>query len=271
MWWALLPVLLGAFLFGPMGALIGLAAALGYLAFRAAAGGLGGASASRANAGAVFFRASFTVMGCVSKADGRVTAAEIHKAEEVMEHALGLSPEQRRMAQQHFRAGALPDFDLDGMLAELAAACGREPDLIAVFMEIQVMAACADGEYSPSEDAVLQRCCRALGFPPATVLEMRALHLSGGPSADFRAGAGFGRADAAAADELAWAYRLLEVEPSASDRELQRAYAGKMRKFHPDKLVSKGLPQEMMDFAADRTKDLAKAYQTVKQARRGAA
>lgn len=270
MWWALLPVLLGTFLFGPVGAVLGLVLAFGYLALRAASGGLGGAAAAaRADAGAVFFRASFTVMGCVSKADGRVTAAEIHKAEEVMEHALGLSPEQRRTAQQHFRAGAQPGFDLDGMLAELAAACGREPDLIAVFMEIQVMAACADGEYSPSEDAVIRRCCQALGFPPETVLEMRALHLSGGPSAD--AGADFGRRDAAPADELARAYRLLEVEPSAPDREVQRAYADKMRKFHPDKLVSKGLPQEMMDFAADRTKELVKAYQLVKQARRGAA
>ena len=199
----------------------------------------------------------------------QVTAAEIRKAEEVMEHALGLSPEQRRTAQQHFRAGAQPDFDLDGMLAELAAACGREPDLIAVFMEIQVMAACADGEYSPAEDAVIRRCCQALGFPPETVQEMLALHLSGGPSAD--AGADFGRRGAAAAGELARAYRLLEIEPSASDREVQRAYADQMRKFHPDKLVSKGLPQEMMDFASERTKDLAKAYQLVKQARRGPA
>lgn len=270
MWGALLPVLLGAFLFGPAGAVLGLVLGLGYFAVKAAAGGgLGGAAASRADAGAVFFRASFTVMGCVSKADGRVTAAEIHKAEEVMEHALGLSPAQRRTAQQHFRAGAQPGFDLDGTLAELAAACGREPDLLAVFMEIQVMAACADGEYSPAEDAVIRRCCEALGFPVETAGEMRDLHLSGGPSAG--AGAGFGRPGAAADGELARAYRLLEVAPSASDREVQRAYAGKMRKFHPDKLVSKGLPQEMMDFAADRTKDLAKAYQTVKQARGKAA
>lgn len=265
MWGALLPALLGAFLFGPVGAVLGLVLGLGYFAVKAAAGGLGGAAASRADAGAVFFRASFTVMGCVSKADGRVTAAEIHKAEEVMEHALGLSPARRRTAQQHFRAGAQPDFDLDGTLAELAAACGREPDLIAVFMEIQVMAACADGEYSPAEDAVIRRCCEALGFPAAAAAEMRGLHLSGGPSAD--AGADFGRPGAAADGELARAYRLLEVAPSASDREVQRAYAGKMRKFHPDKLVSKGLPQEMMDFAAERTKDLAKAYQAVKQAR----
>ena len=269
MWWALLPVLLGTFLFGPVGAVLGLGLALGYFALRAASGRLGGAGASRADAGAVFFRASFTVMGSVSKADGQVTAAEIRKAEEVMEHALGLSPEQRRTAQQHFRAGAQPDFDLDGVLAELAAVCGREPDLIAVFMEIQVMAACADGEYLPAEDAVIRRCCQALGFPPEMVQEMLALHLSGGPSAD--AGADFGRRSGAGTDELGRAYRLLEVEPSASDREVQHAYADQMRKFHPDKLVSKGLPQEMMDFASERTKDLTKAYQLVKQARRGPA
>ena len=67
---------------------------------------------------------------------------------------------------------------------------------------------------------------------------------------------------------LDWAYKLLEVEPSASMQDVQRAYARKMREFHPDKLASKGLPKEFMDFATEQTQQITKAYQAIKKARK---
>ena len=40
-----------------------------------------------------------------------------------------------------------------------------------------------------------------------------------------------------------------------------------MNQHHPDKLVSKGLPQEMMDIANQKTKDIKAAYELIKQTR----
>ncbi len=40
-----------------------------------------------------------------------------------------------------------------------------------------------------------------------------------------------------------------------------------MNEHHPDKLVSKGLPDEMMEIAKERTREIRAAYDLVKQRR----
>ena len=42
------------------------------------------------------------------------------------------------------------------------------------------------------------------------------------------------------------AYAQLGLKPSASDSEVKRAYRKLVSQYHPDKLVSRGLPEEMM-------------------------
>jgi DnaJ like chaperone protein len=40
-----------------------------------------------------------------------------------------------------------------------------------------------------------------------------------------------------------------------------------MSQHHPDKLVSKGLPEEMMRLAAQKTREIREAYEQVRAAR----
>ena len=48
---------------------------------------------------------------------------------------------------------------------------------------------------------------------------------------------------------------------------MKRAYRRLMNRHHPDKLVSKGLPEEMMQAATERTREIKAAYERVKVAR----
>ena len=66
---------------------------------------------------------------------------------------------------------------------------------------------------------------------------------------------------------MADAYKLLGIASSATDEEVKKAYRRQMNQHHPDKLVSKGLPQEMMDIANQRTQDIKSAYELIKQSR----
>jgi DnaJ like chaperone protein len=63
------------------------------------------------------------------------------------------------------------------------------------------------------------------------------------------------------------AYAILNVSASASDKEVKRAYRRLISQHHPDKLVSKGLPEEMMKMAAQKTDEIKKAYEQIKEAR----
>ena len=63
------------------------------------------------------------------------------------------------------------------------------------------------------------------------------------------------------------AYKVLEVSPEASDVEIKKIYRQKCNEFHPDKLASKGLPDEFMTYAHDQLAKVNEAYDAIKKAR----
>jgi len=75
--------------------------------------------------------------------------------------------------------------------------------------------------------------------------------------------AGGARAEA----ELGEAYRALGVEPDASDKEVKTAYRRLMNQHHPDKLVSRGLPDSMLESAKERTREIRAAYELIRERR----
>jgi DnaJ like chaperone protein len=204
-----------------------------------------------------FFRASFRVMGYVSKADGQVSQAEIRAAEAVMDR-MQLGEGQRERAINAFREGKAADFDLDSEIDEFLRVCRRQGQLVRLFLEIQLQAALADGRIDDSEREVLLGIARRLGISDADYQRLESL-LTGG----------YRRAHAreTQADELQEAYRELGVDPNADDSEIKRAYRRLMSEHHPDKLMSRGMPEEMINVAKERTQAIQSAYETIKRAR----
>jgi DnaJ like chaperone protein len=63
------------------------------------------------------------------------------------------------------------------------------------------------------------------------------------------------------------AYQVLECTPDMSDDEIKKVYRGKCLEYHPDKLASKGLPDEFMHYAHEQLAKINEAYDTIKKAR----
>jgi len=66
---------------------------------------------------------------------------------------------------------------------------------------------------------------------------------------------------------LRGAYTALGVDPSDDKATVKRAYRRLMSQHHPDKLVSKGLPEEMIKLATDKTQHIQKAYEKIKESK----
>ena len=127
-----------------------------------------------------------------------------------------------------------------------------------MFVEILMHAAFADGELHARERALLEAICARLRLPAGELDRLEAML-----RAERHARAG------KASDALSPgdAYAILGVEESCSDAELKRAYRRMMSRHHPDKLVAKGLPEEMMRVATEKTREIKAAYDRLKEVR----
>ncbi|MGC9552902.1 co-chaperone DjlA, partial [Vibrio metoecus] len=137
----------------------------------------------------------------------------------------------------------------------------------------QVSSAFADGDVHPSERNVLHRIARGLGFS-SEQLERR-LRMQEA-AFRFQQGGGFSGSQQQSSggqqwqqpssrNQLADAYEVLGVSETASAQEIKRAYRKLMNEHHPDKLMAKGLPPEMMNVAKEKSQQIQHAYELIRK------
>lgn len=202
---------------------------------------------------AAFFTATFSVMGHIAKADGQVTAEEISSAEALMGQ-MQLGPQQRKAAIRLFNEGKKDGFPLQDVLLQFKRECHRRRNLEQMFLEIQIATAMADGRVHTSEKRIIFSIGEQLGFDRAAIEQLFSL-------------SGAGRATASGKPSLARAYEILGVDKNASDADLKRTYRRLMSQHHPDKLIAKGLPEEMIRIATEKTQEIKAAYEQIRQSR----
>ena len=59
------------------------------------------------------------------------------------------------------------------------------------------------------------------------------------------------------------AYKVLGVTANDDQNTVKRAYRKLMNENHPDKLAAKGLPDEMMELAKEKTQQIQAAYDLI--------
>lgn len=279
MWGKLLGGAFGFLIGGPIGAVLG--AALGHsfdkgtqaqLSHDSADDDLQPGDAERIKM--AFFTATFSVLGYIAKADGHVHPSEIALAEAIMKQ-MKLDRELRSAAIKLFNQGKQPDFDAEALVLQFRQECQRRTSLYRMFIEIQIQAALADGVMVKEEEQALLKIAAVLGFTEYSFRQLEMLvRYSMGMNQHGNDGSGSRRSSQRQAPppddsrlSVRDAYKALGVNPDDDKATVKRAYRRQMSQHHPDKLVSKGLPDEMIKLATDKTQLIQKAYERIKEAK----
>ncbi len=211
-----------------------------------------------------FFRATFRVMGYLAKADGRVSEQEISAARAVMAE-LRLDAPRVQQAIECFTAGKQSGFDLDVELGDLGRACAGRPDLVRVFIEIQVRAALSGNNLDGPVRPLVNRIAGRVGVSPFEVAHIEAvLRIRGG---SFRYAPAGAEPRISEAQKIEQAYKVLEAAPGDSDQDIVKSYRRQLSRHHPDKLKANGLPESMIEHAKQRTQQIIEAYELIRERR----
>ena len=190
-----------------------------------------------------FFAALFACLAKIAKADGQVTSDEIKKIEDFISYKFNLDDEQRDFAINIFQKAKDDKVSFDAYAKQLANLLKSSPNSLVIFYELLFELAMADGVLHPNEEKLLKRVPRIFGFSDAIYDQL--FQKYGLKTSNF--------------------YQVLGATKEMNFEEIRKIYLKKRREFHPDKLISKGLPEELIEKAKEKFIEIQEAYEELEK------
>ena len=263
-WWGkLIGASLGYLILGPVGALFGVL--IGNLFDQGLAEHFTRQKSAfhtetRDNIKKAFFRTTFEVMGHILKADGRITEEQIQTAMQLMRE-MRLNKSQRKLAQHYFRQGKQTDFNLWQALYTLQEIGTINPNLIKLFIDLQLRAA-QTGGLSRNKLHLINTILNFLGYAPIHQ-QYRYTDDDYSHTTNQTKNRQSSHHQYQTTSQSSNAYNLLGVPQTATKQEVKKAYRRLMSQHHPDKLIAKGSSEASIKIANEKTQKIRKAYEEI--------
>jgi len=241
---------LGLLFGGPLGAIAG--AAMGHMLVDKRAGFPGqetrsipGPEFGRAEqAQAVYFISLFSILGKMSKIDGLVTKNEIAVVQSFI-NSLPMEEREKQFAHQVFNEAKDSQYAIEDFASQLYQAIYNQPALVVSFFDLLFKIAAADGKLHPAEETAMKSIKNIFRLSNRQYDDIKAFYFK----------------------ELDKYYKILSCTPESSNEEIKSNYKKLVKDFHPDKIISKGLPEEFIDFAESRFREIQESYEKIRKER----
>ena len=192
---------------------------------------------------AAFFTALFACFAKIAKADGRVSREEVDKVDHFIKSRFKFPPQQRAFAIEIFNLAKDDQNSFEDYALQLTTLLSSDPSPLTMFYELLFELSMADGYLDPSEEKLLFQAIKIFNLDPDLISIYKKK---------------FGA-------DIADAYTILGVDQSMSFKDIKKAYQRKRKEFHPDTLVSKGLPEELLDKAKEKFIEIQSAFEEIEK------
>lgn len=190
----------------------------------------------------VFTVALIALSAKMAMADGKVTNEEIRAFEDVLK----VPPAERANVNRLYRIAQQDVAGFEAYAEQVARIYRDKPGTLEDVLDALFHIAKADKYIHPAEIEYLRTVADIFGFSEVEFARIRASHL-GTPRMD--------------------PYLVLGITPEISDDDLKRAYRRLVRENHPDTLIARGVPEELVSIASDKLAAINVAYEKIVKAR----
>jgi len=188
------------------------------------------------------FKMSLLVlMACIMKADGRVDKAELAVVKKFLVANFG--EEGALEALQILKNLLNQNIDETEVAMQIGVNLNYSSKLELLHLLFNI--AYADGEVVASELATIQRIANIFRIDRLDLESIKAPYMK--------------------QVDRDWAYKSLEIEPTATDEEIKKAYRRMAMKYHPDKVNDLG--EDVKKSATEKFRSVNEAYESLKKQR----
>ena len=181
------------------------------------------------------------LLACVIKADGRILKSEINSIKPFLIRNFG--EEGAKQALQLLKQLLNQNINPAEVAAQIRQYVNYSVRLELIHLLLEV--AKADGEVADSECQVIETIAISMGISTADYQSLLSLYRK--------------------QQDTNWAYTALEIEPTATDEEVKKAYRRMAMKYHPDKVANAG--ENIRQQATDKFRAINEAYEHIKSLR----
>ena len=178
------------------------------------------------------------LIACVMKADGKVLKSEVNFVKPFLVKTYG--EEGAKEALQILKKLLQQNIDVVEVSRQIARNVNYSTRLEIIHMLLDL--ANADGDFATQEQTVIEQIAAAMTISPKDLDSLASMYRK--------------------TKDPNWAYTALEIEPSASDDEVKKAYRRMAMKYHPDKVANAG--EEIKQQATDKFRTINEAYEHIK-------
>jgi DnaJ like chaperone protein len=190
---------------------------------------------------AAYFVSIFSILGKLAKADGTVTRDEIAVVEGFLS-TLNIPYQEKEFAKQVFREAKDSAYSIDDFAMQLYQVNQGQPTILLSFMDLLFKLAAADGKLHHGEEDVLKRIQNIFRISDDQFNNIKAVYFN----------------------DVDKYYKTLNCTAQCSNDEIKANYKKLVKDFHPDTVISKGLPEEFIEFATKRFQEIQEAYEKVR-------
>jgi DnaJ like chaperone protein len=193
---------------------------------------------------AAYFVSMFSILGKLAKVDGVVTKDEIAVVGDLINN-LPMAEKEKQFAREVFNEAKHSKYSIEDFSVQFYQIAKQQPALLLSFLDMLFRVAAADGTFHPKEEAALNRI--------KDIFRIGDLQFDNIKSAHFK--------------DVDLYYKRLNCTPASSNEEIKSNYKKLVKDFHPDTIVSKGLPEEFTQFATERFREIQEAYEKIRKER----